>query len=443
MNDFAREWDTDLREFAEELLRFDTTDGHEAPAQAFVRERLDALGFETYEWTADAEQLAGHDSFPDDPDEIPVEGRPSVGGVLEFGDPEAGRTLVLNGHVDVVPVARDSWSSDPFDPTWRQGGGASGSDEGDVGDGTETDARTLTARGAADMKCGLATCVFAAKHLHERATGDSATASLDGRVVVESVVGEEEGGIGAAAAALSNPYPFERDAAIIAEPTDLRPVTASEGSLMKRLRLEGRSAHAATRWRGVDVLPYFEEIRRAFRDLETERGESVTHPLYDRFPVPWPVVVGRVEAGDWASSVPAELTAELRIGVAPGETVAEVEDVFDRRLAELVADDEWLAEHPPRFERFSVQFEPSEIDADEPVVGAVQRAMEGRGLDDTDPRGATYGADARWYIEAGVPTVMFGPGNIEQAHFPDETIRWADVLTAGGVLADAAESFLD
>ncbi|WP_135823272.1 M20/M25/M40 family metallo-hydrolase [Halorussus ruber] len=423
MNDFASEWEADLRRFTESLLRFDTTEENEAPAQSFVRERLTDLGFETYEWTADAEALAGHDSFPDDPDAIPVENRPNVGGVLEFGNPDEGPTLVLNGHVDVVPVARESWSSDPFEPTW-------GEDE-------ETGAETLTARGAADMKSGLATCVFAAKHL------ESASSGLDGRVVVESVVGEEAGGIGAAASALSNPYPFERDAGIIAEPTDLHPITASEGSLMKRLRLTGRSAHAATRWRGVDVLPYFEEIRRAFRELETERGESISHPLYERFPVPWPVVVGRVEAGDWASSVPAELTAEFRIGVAPGETVAEVEETFDQRLAELVADDEWLADHPPEFERFSVQFEASEIDADEPVVGAVQRAMEANGLAETDPRGATYGADARHYIDAGIPTVMFGPGSIEQAHFPDETIRWEDVLTAGQVLADAAKRFLE
>ena len=420
MNDFAREWDADLRAFVEGLLRFDTTDGNEAPAQTFVRERLDDLGFETHEWTADAEALADHPSFPDDPGEIPVENRPSVGGVLELGNPDAGRTLVLNGHVDVVPAARESWSSDPFEPTWD----------------AEND--RLTARGAADMKSGLAACVFAAKHLSEF----HAASDLDGRLVVESVVGEEEGGIGAAAASLSNPYSFERDAAVIAEPTELRPVVASEGSVMKRLRIEGRSAHAASRWRGVDVLPRFEAIRRAFADLEAERGESVTHPLYEEFPVPWPVVVGRVAAGDWASSVASELTAEMRIGVAPGETVAEVEELFETRLAEVVADDDWLAEHPPEFERFSVQFEPSEIDADEPVVGALQRAMEANGLPDPEPRGATYGADARWYIEAGIPTVMFGPGTIEQAHFPDETVEWSEVLTAGQVLADAAREFL-
>jgi len=421
MSDFATERDAELRAFTERLLEFDTTGGAEAPAQRWVRDRLDELGFETYEWTADAEALADHPSFPDDPAEIPVADRPSVGGVLEFGDPDDGATLVLNGHVDVVPAARESWSSDPFEPTWS---GADG-------------AERLTARGAADMKTGLATCVFAAKHLSE------ADVDLDGRVVVESVVGEEAGGVGAAAAARSNPYPFERDAAVIAEPTDLRPIVASEGSVMKRLHLTGRSAHAASRWQGVDVLPKFEAIRRAFADLEAERGESVTHPLYEEFPVPWPVVVGTVDAGSWASSVPAELTAEVRLGVAPGETVREVEAQFEERLAAVVADDEWLAEHPPTFERFSVQFEPSEISPDEPVVRAVQRAMDARGLADTEPRGATYGADARHYIEAGVPTVMFGPGTIEQAHFPDEHIEWPDALTAGAVLVEAAREFLE
>lgn len=428
MNDFAREWDDDLREFTEELLRFDTTQRNEAPAQERVRERLADLGFEVYEWTADAEELANHSSFPDDPSEIQVEDRPSVAGVLELGDPDAGPTLVLNGHVDVVPVSRDSWSSDPFEPTW------------------DDSAEKLTARGAADMKTQLATCVFAAKQLHETATNGAegdASSDLDGRIVVESVVGEEEGGVGAAAAALSNPYPFERDAAIIAEPTELTPITAAEGCLMKRLHLTGRSAHAATRWRGVDVLPYFEEIRKAFVDLESQRGKSVTHPLYDEFPVPWPVVVGRVEAGDWASNVPPELTAEMRIGVAPGETVSEVEAVFEERLAEIVADDDWLTEHPPEFERFSIQFEPSEIDSDEPVVGALQSAMTANGLSETAPRGATYGADARWYIEAGIPTVMFGPGTIDQAHFPNESIKWSEVLTAGEVLVDAAREFLE
>ncbi len=406
-------YDEELRAFLEELLRFDTTDGGELAAQRWLREQFESFGFETYEWVADADELAAHPSFPDDPAEIETVARPSVAGVVELGDPEAGPTIVLNGHVDVVPATESAWDTDPFEPSWN---------------GSE-----VTARGAADMKSGLAVAVFVARHLAE-------VAEFDGRIVVESVAGEEEGGIGAAAAALSNPYPFDRDAAIVTEPTELDVVTAVEGSAMMELRLEGRSAHAATRWRGESVLPHFETIRQAFAELEAEREERVTHPLYDEFPIKWPVSFGTVHAGNWASAVPDELVAQVRIGVAPGETVADVEAEFRERLESVAAESEWLSEHPPEFERFSIQFESAEVDPGEPVVGAVQAAAAAAGLN-SEPRGATYGADSRHYEDAGIPTVLFGPGSIEQAHFPNERIDFEDVLTAGSVLVDAVERF--
>jgi acetylornithine deacetylase len=412
----------DIRTLTERLVAFDTTEGREADAAAWFRETLADFGFETYEWLADAEELAAHSSFPDDPAEIDVADRPSVAGVLEVGDPDAGPTLVLNGHLDVVPADGDAWSSPPFEPTW----------------GEEDGSETLTARGAVDMKTQVAVCVFAALD----AAADAEEAGLNGRIVVEGVAGEEEGGIGAAAAALSNPYPFERDAALVAEPTDLRCVTATEGTVMKRLEIQGRAAHAASRWVGESVLPHFERIRAALIDLEAERSEAIDHPLYQEFPIPAPVCFGTVDAGNWASSVPSSLTAGIRIGVVPGETVDEVEAEYEAALDAVVEADEWLSAHPPSFERFSIQFEPAETDADEAIVRDLRAAMLETGIDDTDPRGATYGADSRHYVAAGIPTVLFGPGSIEQAHFPDETIYWADVEQARETIAEAARQFL-
>ncbi|WP_049908830.1 MULTISPECIES: M20/M25/M40 family metallo-hydrolase [Halorubrum] len=442
-----------MRAFAADLCRFRSTAGEEAAAADFVERTLDDLGFETYGWDADPAVLADHPSFPDDLDAAAVEGRRSVAGVLELGgaggeDPDAAHeggedadastpTLALNGHLDVVPAEPTEWSSDPFEPVWRDG------DEGGVGgvDGDEGGA-TLTARGAADMKSGLAACVGAAADLRAAVADGSVSLPQSGlRLAVEAVAGEEDGGYGAATAALASPYPFERDAAIVAEPTELRPVVAAEGSLMARLEIDGRSAHAATRWRGEDVLPRFEAVREAFADLERERCESVTHPLYGEFAVPWPVVCGRVEAGSWASTVPATLTAEFRIGVAPGETVAGVESAFRERLASVVADDPWLCDHPPRFERFSVQFEPAEIAVDEPIVEAVRAGLVAAGLPDAEPRGATYGADSRHFVAAGVPAVLFGPGTIDEAHYPDETIAWDEVERAREAIAAAAVRF--
>lgn len=404
-----------LRALAEGLLGFESTDGNEGPAQRWLRGQLDDLGFSTYTWEPDPAVLGAHPSFPP-VEELDLTDRPSVAGVLEFGDPDAGRTLVLNGHVDVVPVERDHWSSDPFEPTW--------------------DGDTLTARGAVDMKSQVAACVVAALAVAEDAAG------LDGRLVVECVAGEERGGLGAATAAGANPYPFDRDAAIVAEPTEFRLVTATEGAAMVRLDVTGRSAHAARRWQGEDVLDHFERIREAIVALEAERAERVAHPLYERFDVPWPVVIGRVRAGNWASNVPGQLSAEARLGVAPGETVDGVVAEFADRVEAVTLGDDWLREHPPTLERFDVQFEPAQIATDEPVVGALQAAMAEAGLSETEPVGETYGADSRHFVEAGIPAAVFGPGRIEEAHFPDESIHWPDVERATAVIADAARRFL-
>ncbi|WP_459194382.1 M20/M25/M40 family metallo-hydrolase [Halosimplex sp. J119] len=418
MEDFAAAYGDRTRDFAERLVRFETTAGGEAPPQEWVRDRFADLGFETYAWTADADSLADHPSFAPAAD-LAVADRPSVAGVLEFGDTDTGRTLVLNGHVDVVPIGESGWTGDPFEPRW--------------------DGDRLVGRGAADMKSQLAACVFAARHLADRV--EAGEFDLDGRIVVESVAGEEDGGVGAASAALSNPYPFERDAAIVAEPTDMRVVTATEGCLMGRVEISGTPAHAARKWEGESVLPAFGQVQRAFADLEAERSERVTHPLYERFETPWPIVIGRIEAGTWASNVPGTLTAEFRAGVAPGESLDAVEREIRDTLDALAATDDWPID-PPAFERFGVQFESAESDSEDPVVAALQESLAAAGRFETAPVGETYGSDARHYIEAGIPTVVFGPGRIEEAHFPDESIHWPDVLTAGEVLVGTARRFL-
>lgn len=415
MTALTAEHETLLRDLTEGLLRYESTDGKEGPVNRWLQDRLTELGFRTVSWDPDPTVLGEHPSFPP-VNALELEDRPSVAGILEFGDPQQGQTLVLNGHVDVVPVEREHWSTDPFDPTW----------EGD----------SLQARGAVDMKSQVAACIVGALTASESPT------DLEGRIVVESVAGEERGGLGAVTAASSSPYPFERDAAIVAEPTVGRLVTATAGAAMVRLTIDGRSAHGARRWQGVDVLDRFEDLRTAMRDLESERAEQVTHPAYERFELPWPTVIGRVEAGNWASNVPARLEADARLGVAPHETVDEVIEQYRDRLAAAAESSGWLREQPPTLERVDVQFEPAKVSVDEPIVECVQEAMTLAGLDQISPIGETYGADSRHYVDAGIPTVLFGPGRIEDAHFPNESIQWPSVERAAVVYADAINRFL-
>jgi acetylornithine deacetylase len=415
MADFAARYGDDLAALADRLIRIDTSDGNEQPAQNVLADWFEDHGFDRYTWTVDAKVLEELPEFASAAS-LPDGDRESVAGVISLGAPDRGRTLVLNGHADVVPAEAAHWERDPFEP--------------------RRDGERLYGRGAADMKSQLVACAFAALAVRE------ADPDINGRIVVESVTGEEEGGFGAAMAAQRNPYPFQRDAAIVAEPTDGRIVTATEGALMARVTLQGRPAHAARKWEGESVFPHFDGIRSRLADLEHERAERLNHPLYEHFDTPWPIVIGRVQAGNWASNVAGSLDAELRMGVAPGESLSAAEADLRDSIAEFAADQQWLRNHPPTVERFGVQFASAEIAPEEPIVKAVQTALARHGQAQTAPTGETYGSDARHYIGAGIPTVVYGPGRIEAAHFPDESIRWDDVLEAGAILRDAAIEFL-
>lgn len=407
--------DERMREMLEKIVTFPSFPGEEMAIQAWLRDQLEAFGFRTYEWQPDPNVIKSHSSFPP-LNTLQLDGRPSVAGVMELGNPSDGPTIVLNGHADVVPVDEDKWTDDPFEPRWEDG--------------------RLYARGALDMKSGLISTIFAALAVAEHAD------ELDGRIVIESVAGEEDGGIGAATAAMNNPYPFERDAMLIAEPTGFNIVVASEGCLMKRLQLDGKSAHAGRPWEGESVLPHFERIREEFKRLEEERAERIVHPLYREYENPWPVNFGTVNAGTWASSVPSNLSSEIRIGVAPGETVREVEDEYQQRLNQITEETEWLSEHSPKFERFSIQFEGSEIDQNDTIVKILSRVMNEQGIGSPKYKGTTAGTDARHYIEAGIPAVVFGPGTSGTAHQPNEYIEWEEIVLGSKIIANTARNFL-
>jgi acetylornithine deacetylase len=323
----------------------------------------------------------------------------------------------LNGHVDVVDASEEMWSTDPFEPVW--------------------DGDHLIGRGSADMKSQLAALVYSARYLKDEFEDE-----LDGRLVVEIVSAEEDGGMGTATSALSNPYPFERDAAIVAEPTNLRLATATEGTLVLKLKISGLSAHSGTRWEGESVLPHFEEIRKKFEILEKDRHKSIEHPLYQDYQIRWPVNFGVVRAGTWPSMVPDELTADMRIGVAPSESHEEVETQFRQELRHITKNNSWLNNHPPKLEKFASNFPSAEISRAEPIVKTFQDSLQRLELKE-DIIGLSFGADSAWYVEAGdIPSIVFGPGKIENAHIPDEKIQWSDVLTASKVYTNVAREFL-
>lgn len=381
-----------LIECLEGLLRIPSVSGsaEENDAQRwFAREMRDA-GLATDLWDIPLAETIAHPDFPG----AEVHRESALGLVGTWGA-ESGPTLILNGHIDVVPAGdRAQWVDEaPFSGVTRDG--------------------AVYGRGACDMKGGLVCSLFAIKAIRD------AGIRLRGRVLLESVVGEEDGGLGTFATLLRG---YRGDAAIIPEPTDLAIVPACAGALTFRLRLTGRSTHASVREEGVSVLEKFWIVWRALDALEKRRNAK-KDPLFARFPLAFPLSVGTLQAGDWASSVPDQLIAEGRIGVALGETIADARMDLERALADACATDPWLRDHPVAIDWFGGQFASGHIPVDHPLVSLVSDAHES--LEGAPPQihGAPYGSDLRLMVGLGnIPTLHYGPGNVKHAHAPNEHV---------------------
>ncbi|MDQ4127991.1 MAG: ArgE/DapE family deacylase [Actinomycetota bacterium] len=334
------------------------------------------------------------------------ENRPNVAGVRRGTG--GGRSILLNAHTDTVaPGDPATWKHDPF--------------SGTVADGL------LYGRGSCDMKGGLVTHLVALDALSDLGL------RLRGDVTVAATVGEENGGLGALSTVLRG---YRTDAALITEPTRLALVPAQGGSLVFRLTLAGRSAHAATRDEGVSALEKFIPIFEDLRELERERNGALRHPLYDGVRNKVPISVGVVRTGNWASTVPESLVAEGRIGLIPGEEVEPFRELVEDRIAAIAESDPWLRGHPPKLEWFGGQFAPAEVPTDAPICEAVKRAHERATGEGPAVEGVPYGADMRLFVRfGGVPCVMYGAGDVRVAHAPDEHINITDLLTATQTVA--------
>ncbi len=383
--------------------------GNERAVQDLVALTLEEAGLEVDRFEADVNRLKSHPRFPG----MEVERTEAVlvAGLLgQKGD----RSLILNGHVDVVPVGdRQAWHASPWSAHIQAG--------------------RLYGRGACDMKAGLAVGISAAGALNK------SRLPLRGRLVVQSVVGEEDGGIGTFAMAERG---YRADAAFVLEPTGLRMIPAQAGALSFRLRISGRSAHASVRYEGVSAVEKFELVEARLRQLERSLNQQI-HPLFTQYPIAYALSIGRVRAGSWSSTVPDDLECEGRVGVPVGMASAEVRREFAAAIADAAQRDAWLGEHPPQLEWFGGQFDAVEVDPDLPAFAALQAAHAAEFGVAPERVGAPYGSDMRLLVhEAETPAILYGPGDIRQAHATDEWIAVDEIVQAVRVVTTAAARYL-
>jgi acetylornithine deacetylase len=391
-----------------DLVAIPSLSGEETRAQESVATQMERFGLDVDVWELDFEALSRHPAYSAEVDRkqgLGVAGRVGQGN---------GPSLIFNGHVDVVPAGdRANWHF----PPWR---------------GTVTGDRVY-GRGAVDMKGGLCCALFAAKAIRD------AGLQLKGRLTIQSVIGEEDGGCGTLAAVLRG---HTADAAVVIEPTQLAVAPAQAGALNFRITVPGYAAHGCIREEGVSAIEKFIPLYQAVMAFERDRNSEVNDPLFASYQIPYPITVGTLQAGNWASTVAESLTFEGRFGIGVGEGLIEARDLFEQNVARAAEVDDWLREHPPVIEWWGGQFAPASIPADHPVVTTVSGAFQEVSGRQAQIQGMTYGADMRLLVnQGGVATVLFGPGDVRRAHQPDEYVPIDDLVITVRTLALTALRF--
>lgn len=381
------------------LVRVPSQTGQEGAVQEVVARLMANDGLDVDVWEPDIAELRPYAEFVTL--DGPFHNRPNVVGVRRGAG--GGRSLILNGHIDTVePGDEQAWQDDPL--------------SGAIADGR------IWGRGSCDMKGGVASNLFALRALRR------AGISLQGDVVIQSTISEEDGGSGALATVLRG---YSADAALISEPTDLAIVVAHGGSLMFRLHVPGLSAHACVRNEGVSAIENFAYLHKGLLAFEERHNAEIDHPLYAGMPNKAPLNIGTIHGGAWPSSVPEFVTAEGRAGLVPGETLDELKAALLAEVAALAKADPWMRNNPPRLEWLDGQFAPAGIAAEHDMVATLRNAVQETTGQAPAIEAATYGADMRHFVNSGgMPCVMFGAGDVRLAHAPNESIPIEQLLAA-------------
>ncbi len=366
----------------------------EVEVQAWLAERWRHEGLAVDQWDLDLDALTADPEFPG----MEVERTAGLGVTATLHGDGTGPTLLLDGHTDVVPPGDlDAWSADPFSARRALRG----------------DDEVLVARGASDMKAGVAAMWAATRAIAESGI------PLRGSVVLAPVMGEEDGGLGTFALLR---HGVTADMCIVPEPTGLGMVTGNGGALTFRLTVRGLAAHASMRMSGVSSIERFIPVYRALEALEARRNR-VVDPIMARWPIAYPLSIGTIHAGDWASTVPDLLIAEGRLGVAIGEEVTDARAELEATVAEVCAADPWLRDHPVEVTWWGGQFASGRVDPDHPISSIVAEEHAAAFGTELDVYGGPYGSDLRLLTRiGGIPTVHYGPGTPESAHTPDEYV---------------------
>ena len=387
-----------------DMVKIPSVTGDEAAIQKFMADYMRGIGLEVDMWETDWEELKKHPGYR--PVDRGYEGRPNI--VATLKGTGGGRSLLLNGHTDVIPVGNgEGWSDDPWSAKIENG--------------------RIYGRGSCDMKSGVASHVLAVKFLKELGL------TPKGDVMINVVIDEEVSGHGTLDTVARG---YRADAGISGETSDLAVQPACIGRIWFEIEIQGKPAGIQQRYLGVSAIELGYKIVKAVQELEDHRVATVRHPLYPSAIDSLPCIIGSFQAGNYPSAFPASALLKGSIGTVPGEDHEGVKQSLVKKIAEVAAQDEWMKDHPPIVRFVGYDAEASEIPRGHPIVETVSRAyteITGKPPVISGRQGA---ADTRFLNSYGdTPTVIFGPGSTAVMHANDEYVSIEDYLTAIKVMA--------
>jgi acetylornithine deacetylase len=402
--DAADELKAEYVQTLQNLVRIPSLAGDEAEAQRFMADLYASAGLDVIQFEARVDKIRSHPAFIDTGKSY--HNRPNVIGILK-GNPNSN-SLILNGHIDVVPPdPEDAWSQDPW--------------------GGHIEGTKLFGRGAGDMKSGLLANLFAVKCIQK------AGLRPIGSIMLQSVVDEEAGGAGGTLACLVEGY--TADALICTEPHNLNITISHAGINYFRVTVQGRSAHAGLAHMGVNAIGKMYAIYRALEELDQKRGVEISFPLFAKGSGrATHLNIGTMRAGEWPSTVPGDAVIECRIGYVPGETIQDIKALIERTVQQAAAGDAWLRENPPKVEWFGWQAEPWYQDPEHPFVQMFLKSAADIVSRNVEIIGRASGNDARFSQYFNMAGACTGPqaGNI---HGIDEFVEIPSAVDVIKVLA--------
>ncbi|MGG3575083.1 peptidase [Bacillus gobiensis] len=386
------------------LIAEKSTIGEEFNAQAVILEKLRQFQMEVDVYEPSIIQLKQHPYF--------VSGRenfaesPNI--VARKHGSGGGKSIILNGHIDVVPEGSiGKWSTHPYLAVEKNG--------------------KVYGRGASDMKGGTTALLLAIEAL------EACGVTLKGDLIFQSVTDEENGGAGTLSTVLRG---YKADGALIPEPTNLKLFIKQQGSMWFRIIVKGLSAHGGTRYEGVSAIEKSVLVLNALKELEKKRNVRIKDPLYHNTPIPVPINIGTIHGGSWPSSVADLVQIEGRCGVAPDEDMDHVKLEFENGLKSLEKQDEWFKFHPVELEWYGAHWLPNALDENHDLVRSLEASFEKITNHTAKKEASPWGTDGGMLFHAGnIPTIVFGPGETKVAHHTDEYIEIEAMLASAKIIS--------